>query len=73
MSKEFSTTETKCRFCNGSGKIICSSCHGEGYKTVLNNQFVPILGVPLLQSNFCTTCRGTGKQNCIHCRGTGKA
>ena len=64
--------EKTCRYCNGTGSKKCSKCGGAGYYNQLSTSFIAILGVPLMQTTFCTSCGGKGKMICPYCRGTGK-
>lgn len=58
--------EKICSNCNGTGKIVCPSCGGDGLeeKDVVYN----------FHDRFssCQGCNGDGEITCPYCNGTGK-
>ncbi len=69
-------TYVKCDHCDGTGAkngtafATCSTCHGTGVVTTVEQSF---LGMQHVQS-VCPTCEGTGKvitERCTYCNGEG--
>lgn len=66
-----------CPICNGTGKVICDSCHGTGTcswcgGTGKNIIFNPDEVCPLCDgTGDCPMCDGTGFRNCSACVGSG--
>ena len=54
----------QCKYCNGTGKQICTFCNGnrQNLHSIITFGFV----------NVCYNCGGSGKEICTHCAGTGK-
>ena len=69
-------TYVKCTHCDGTGAkngtafATCSTCHGTGIVTTVEQSF---FGAQQVQS-VCPTCEGTGKvitERCTYCNGEG--
>ncbi len=50
--------QTKCRVCNGTGKVACKLCNGTGLSGDVH-------------APCCFICGGQGKNPCIKCEGVG--
>lgn len=63
-----------CPVCNGSGKVVCNSCHGTGYFT--STEYAPDYGfgggATYEKKQRCPRCSGSGQAMCTKCAGTGK-
>lgn len=63
-----------CPICNGSGKVVCDSCHGTGYFTSIG--YAPDYGLgggaTYEKKQRCPRCNGSGQAMCTKCAGTGK-
>lgn len=69
-NSEMSYSKVQCMACNGTGKVMCSSCLGRGTETLIGtaNASNEWLG----EKRTCRAgCNGTGKVSCEYCNGTG--
>lgn len=56
------TNFMRCPVCQGSGKLSCNDCGGDG----------KIFWQGVAGKNYpCGTCKGSGKVDCFLCKGTG--
>lgn len=58
----------KCKRCNGTGRVECSSCKGVGF---FSGIAATSAGKKTTRTN-CNRCAATGKLSCNACRGTGR-
>ena len=70
-SKPSYKAPSKCLRCSGTGKDVCSSCHGYGKIEMTETNHQKHTNRHYWIS--CRHCGGTGKVNCIACGGTGIA
>jgi hypothetical protein len=57
---------SKCATCDGTGKVSCPSCHGQGFTTRQNEDGESI-------QRLCWGCQGKRQITCGVCRGTGES
>lgn len=63
-------SQSKCTFCNGYGRFVCSTCHGRGSVTL--NMLNPYTGYYQPTTYTCSSCRGYGVIVCNTCKGNGR-
>lgn len=64
----YTSVQTICSMCNGSGKVECSVCDGTGENSVYQHVhgFYKNIAKP-----YCETCDGKGYITCGRCQGSG--
>lgn len=64
--------ESPCPRCHGEKKVVCTSCHGEGYLD--QTKYAPGYGQGEKAYTVkipCATCGHSGKMTCLTCGGSG--
>lgn len=57
-----------CVVCEGSGRVDCHRCQGQGRSNMVHLEMLPKGEWP----NWCRTCGGSGLTYCYRCLGTGE-
>ena len=65
-------THMNCPVCNGTGRKVCTSCSGFGFRETRNSSINLGTGSSYYWTKSgCAACSGSGQSMCTHCGGDG--